>query len=228
MSSTDFEVDPLLEKIHSRGYWRVLIRPSRHEENRIPSLSKCWRVLEDSVVQLRGWDYPHVHGEHRINRQHWIESSVDWEYGHIEYWRFYQSAQFIHHFAMREDYEAASKDLRGLDFINTVYTFTEIFEFAARLAAKELLSPSAVISVELHGCDGRQVISWDRGRYLRNHVSAEPAIRVSRVASDSALLAESPHFAIEASMFVFERFNWMDAPTGMLEEEQARLLERRL
>jgi hypothetical protein len=218
----------LLEKIHSRGYWRVLIRPTRHLENRFPSLSECRRILEESVVRLRGWDYPHIHDEHIVNRQNWIESGVDWEYGHIEYWRFYQSAQFIHHFAMREEYEAASRDAKGLDFINTVYTFTEIFEFAARLAAKDLLSPSAEIGVELHGCDGRRIISWDRGRYVRDHVSSEPVISVSQVVSDRTLLTESARLAIDASMFVFERFNWMDAPRGILGEEQAKLLDRRL
>lgn len=219
--------DPL-QRLQAAGYWRVLIRPTQYREDRIPTLSACRQTLEDSVVRLRGWDYPHIDHEHTQNRQSWMESSVDWLHGHIEYWRFYQSGQFIHYFAMREDYEDSSRNIKGLDFVNTIYTFTEIFEFAARLAARGVLSPSAEVSAHLHGCDGRRIFSWDRGRYLREYMSTEPVIRFSETLPESTLLSEAASFAVRATVFVFERFNWTEAPEGLLVEEQAKLLERRL
>jgi hypothetical protein len=90
--------EQVLGKIHAHGYWRVLIRPDRHTELRIPSLSACRQLVEDAHVTLRGWDYPHLGPEGPKAGQSWIEESVDWQYGHIEFWRLYLSAQFVHHF----------------------------------------------------------------------------------------------------------------------------------
>jgi hypothetical protein len=172
MSSVSSERERVLEKIHSRGYWRVVIRPDRYEEARIPSLSACRELVEKARVALRGWDYPYMSPQGPKAGQNWIEEVVDWQYGHIEFWRVYQTGQFVHHFAMREDYEASSQDVKGLDFINTVFTFTEMFEFAARLAARGVLSPRAGFDVGLHNCDGRRIISWERGRFSLANMSA--------------------------------------------------------
>jgi hypothetical protein len=140
----------------------------------------------------------------------------------------YQSAQFVHHFAMREEYEAASREPRGLDFVNTVFTFTEIFEFAARLATRGLLSPSCEIMVGLHDCEGRRVISWEPGRYLSgDYISTQDSITYERSFDVEELVAHPQEAALDATVYVLERFNWATPPTGILAEEQAKLVERR-
>ncbi len=93
-----------LDKIHSTGYWRVHIRPTQFETTRVESLARCHEILGDSSVRLRGWDYPHLGHRELANGEDWVESGADFR-GHVEYWRFYQSGQFVHHFAFEEDYE---------------------------------------------------------------------------------------------------------------------------
>ncbi len=150
----------LLDKIHSTGYWRVNIRPIIFNEEVIPNLTIAHEIIEQSGVLLRGWDYPHFTNADIINGDDFIESSVDFE-GHKEYWRLYQSGQFIHHFACREDYEVDPNDLsrlsvpapspsgKYLSILSTLYTITEIFEFASRLAVKDILSSNLSISIKL-------------------------------------------------------------------------------
>ena len=82
--------------------------------------------------------------------------------------------------------------------------------------------------MSVHDCDGRKVISWDRGRYLSmDYVCALESITYSRSLDTADLVADSAKIALEGTVFVLERFNWLDVPTGILAEEQSKLLERR-
>lgn len=223
------EQPAILAKIHAAGYWRVVLRPTQYAERRIPTLGDCQKVIEEARVRLRGWDYPHIDRDGMVNRQHWVESTTDRQHGHIEYWRLHQSGQFVHHFAMREDYEETSKDRHGLDFLNTLYTFTEILEFAARLTSREVFSSGAEVRVELHGCEDRRVISWGNERELSgDYVSAEADIGFAATLSEAALLGQAAKIAMDGTVHVLERFNWVEIPHAVLAEEQAKLLERRL
>ena len=89
----------LLEKIKSRGYWRVNIQPLT-ATIRLDTLQKCREVVDKSSVELRGWDFPHIP---RKNDQttggapvgSYYEGWVDWE-NYKEFWRMYKSGQFFH------------------------------------------------------------------------------------------------------------------------------------
>ena len=229
-----------LKKIQSTGYWRVNIRPTRFEQARIHSLTKCRDILTNSVVHLRGLDYPYLNNKETTNGEDWVESGCD-SGGLIEYWRFYQSGQFIHHFAFREDYELSSNVLsrlerlepsptgRYLSILSSLYRVTEIFEFAARLASKDLLSPTAEISIKLIGTEGRRLFFWNPGRLLsRAYICKIPEMTFSKTYSFSDLLAQANEFALDTTVAIFERFNWMEVPRGMFSEEQKKFLERRL
>ena len=50
----------VLNKIRSRGYWRVVIRPTTFQEHRVPRYADLFPIIEKNSVQLRGWDYPHI------------------------------------------------------------------------------------------------------------------------------------------------------------------------
>ena len=151
--------EALIEKIKSRGYWRVLIRPTQYKKDLISSLRDCRRFIEESKV-LRGWTTRTLNVEGKVvNGDDWVESSTDWE-PYIEHWRFHQSAQFIHLFNCREDWrdidERVGPSRRSslpdsfLEPIWAVYRTTEIYEFAARLAAKSIFGKNLSIAVELH------------------------------------------------------------------------------
>jgi len=43
-------------------------------ESRISTLPECWRIIESCSVSLRGWNYPHVDREGKVNGNDWISS----------------------------------------------------------------------------------------------------------------------------------------------------------
>ncbi|MDW7681353.1 MAG: ATP-binding protein, partial [bacterium] len=99
-----YDMEEILNKIHSTEYWGINIRPIKFEDEIIKTLTDARELIDKCGVLLRGWDYPHFTHADIKNGNNWIESHVEFE-GHIEYWRLYQSGQFIHDFACVEDYE---------------------------------------------------------------------------------------------------------------------------
>lgn len=237
----------LIDKIKSRGYWRVTIKPTQFNEHLIPSISECRRLIEESKVSLRGWDYPHLPrvGEGLDNGVDWIEASTEsmiW-IPILEYWRFYQSAQFAHLFNCEEDWvdldqlqiQRISKiplPKRVLSILNTVDRVTEIYEFAARLAAKEIFSSDLSITVELHGMRDRALVvtGHSRGPLIYDPIcrAADDLLHPPRIVSLEALLAQASELALGDILWFFERFNWQNMPVHVIKNDQHNLLERRI
>ena len=104
----------LLDKIKSKGYWSVTIRPSHYDKNLIETHKELRQLIESNKVVLRGWDYPHIvkEGIERVSEDS-IESSCDWPEGPVyEYWRFYKTGQFIHYFSTREDWRLNDEKIK--------------------------------------------------------------------------------------------------------------------
>ena len=179
---------------------------------------------------------PHLNDKERDGGQDFIQSGIDWEeYGHVELWRFYQSGQFVHHLAASEDYHqlpwSASDGTpeRYLLHVSALYTITEIYEFAARLAAKDVLRPSGYISINLGNMAGRELAGWGLDDKLpRGYASQLDEIEVTDTFSQRTLLAESSNLALDASLQVFERFAWLDPPRRWLADLQQEFLQRQL
>ncbi len=234
--------ESLRDKIKESPHWRVVIRPGAFIEERIKTLADCWRVIESCRVSLRGWDYPHIRPEHRNNRDDWIES---WdEYGsHREYWRFYQSGQFLNLFAFKEDQfrdkaeEKAKADVPTLNnfspsgYLNvvpTLWTITEIFEFAARLTQQADFSDSVSISIQMVGTKDRALYISDPGRDLsRPYIASEPTLSKEWTVTTQELLGGASDLSLVAAEWFFERFQWTDLPLQVLANDQRRLLERK-
>jgi len=193
------------------------------DANRIPDLSSCEELMRACKVSLDAVDYPFMSSQ-IVNGNDWIESEEDSE-PHIEFWRFYQSGQFIQHLSFREDYW--SRDLKGLRVQSTLLILTQIYEFAGRLAERDVLTPAARISVTLFGTEGR-VLETIRGHLHGNYIAVIPDISYENVYGKEALIASRDEMALKATMFVFERFNWKHPPEQALREDQSRFLERRL
>jgi hypothetical protein len=228
-----------LAEIHETGYWRVIIRPTVFEERRIPKLSQCWRIVDESQVRLRGWYYPYIDRDERVLGGNWIQSGSK-RANHVELWRFFQSGQFVHHRALPEDRDLSGgarngqsfgvlpHEARIVSFLGLIYTMTEILVFARNLAFREALDPAADILIELHGVNGHSL--WaPNGRFLgvRLMATADP-ICWHQTVPTATLLATADDLALDAIEHVLERFGWDDPPRRILAEEQQRLLERRL
>ena len=94
----------LLEKIRSRSYWKVIIRPATFVENRVPHRSALLPILEKNSVELKGWSFPHIDSFLKLDEgSDWIGQGISWD-SIVELWRFYQSGQFVHYFGMPEDW----------------------------------------------------------------------------------------------------------------------------
>lgn len=233
-------VETTIAKIKSKGYWRVVIRPTRFERRRMGTLSKVREIVQDSKVAFRGWDYPHWQNDSVQNMGEWVECLTDWSH-YIEFWRFYRSAQFIHLFALREDHIDVNQILPTrfpprpsrsgyLGFVGAVYTVTEIFEFAARLGAKGLLDPTVHVSIGLHNVADHQLASLDASRFLRDdyvRVSGSPIVVETQLPIQN-LIANTDGAALDTAVEIFENFNWTNPPRDILAEDQRRFRERRL
>lgn len=233
-------VEEIIAKIKSRGYWRVLIRPTSFAQHRIPTLSEVRQIIQSSKVALRGWDYPFWEDREARNVGEWVESSIDWNQ-YIEYWRVYRSGQFIHLFAVHEDHidveEALPKQYPPrsprsgfLSVVSTIFTVTEVFEFAARLSSKGILDPSASISIGLHNMNDHELSTFSASRLLFDHyvrTSKEPIIFETEV-SIQDLITHTDEKALDAVTEIFENFNWNNPPRHVFAEDQRKLRERRL
>ena len=233
-----------IEKIKSGAHWSVNIRPTSFEKQRIKKLSDVRRIVEECRVSLRGWDYPWVDPDETCNGNDWVQSGCDWE-DIVEYWRFYQSAQFIHYFSSKEDQDPEAKErarpFHGvvklpeepsgyLSILSTLFRFTEIYEFAMRLVQKGVLEPAVYISIRLGGIKNRQLFFWESGRLLRGpYISRISQIDISpKTLPVDELLARGHEIALEDCIYLFERFNWDEPPRQIFLEEQRKFLERKL
>ena len=227
--------EELLNKIQSKGYWRVEITPKKFEKLRIDTLSNTQELVKACVVTLRGWDYPHWNQQNVKNREDWVESWEDWtEY--IEYWRFYRSAKFVHLFALHEDHMNMEKVLPirfpprpkhagYLSFVSATFQITEIFEFAARLASKGVFSGEVFISIGLHNIEDHQLISFEANRWLEdNYVyDNDSPIIIEKEYPEQDLLEKGDELARDYVIEIFEQFQWNNPSRQMLSEDQKKL-----
>jgi hypothetical protein len=231
-------LNDILQKIKTRGYWEVNIRPNEFMDNRIESLGKCKEIIRELAVELRGWDYPHYDTkQHPTSGINYVEQSSDWQ-DKIEFWRYYQSGQFVHYFGIWEDWQdqrtlwgnrLTNKSGEILHIFSALFHFTEIYEFASRLALKGLLGKSCKISITLHGTKGRTLVMLDPGRILDGiYQSTLELIPHDVSITTDNLVAKVAELAMDHTVWVFQRFNWDNVPRGVLQEEQKNLIERRL
>lgn len=230
-------------EIEQRGYWKVRILPTKERQDRfdLPQLRELAKLC---IVRLRGWDYPHWNHKNTRNFGQYLESYCQFM-DHREIWRFYKSGQFIHYFSMWEDWidqervqemarwythePTIDKDRRGLSILSTIYSLTEIYEFAARLASKDVLGPEARIRIELFNLRNRQLFFFDTGRYLNlGYVSQEEHVAFENVLKKEDLASLTSELALNKFVELAHVFQWKEPPTNVFREEQKKFLEKRL
>lgn len=228
----------LVEAIKSRGHWKVIFRPLRFEATRIPSLPKCEELVEKSSVSLRGWDYPHItRRDGATFANNYVEGATNWGAAK-ELWRLYQSGQFIHLGSLKEDWMkedtwfANRQEEPGavLDVVNTVYTLTELFEFLSRLTRFGIYKEGVEVSVGLHNTEGRRLEIFDprRARLFGEYRCKIPDIVFGRTLTEAVAIEKSKDTALDATLHFFYSFQWKNPPVDLIENDQQRLLEKKL
>lgn len=235
------EAKSIMEKIKTRGYWEVDLRPDEPSKARFESISDCMKKVRESVVLLRGWDYPHFSSrDPPYPMQGRIESLVDFG-ATKEYWTMFLNGHFFHLFTCKEDWLGEDVTIFGpskyanttpgtvLGFLMTLYSVTEIFEFAMRLAQKDAFGRRIRMKISLIGMDGRRISTFAPGRYIfRDYVCREKAITFDKKVNVEELIGSGHEMALDATASIFEIFNWLNVSKETLREEQRKLLEKRL
>lgn len=237
--------EELIKKIKSRGYWKVQFQPFKFKKNAVER-KKLLEIVGKSTVKLRGWDYPHFsHWDDPSNRQavlgaNFIEGGSDWDV-QIEFWRMYESCQFVHLFAMDEDWWQESgfysdsrykgiKPGEVFNIISGLYTIFEIFEFAHRLAKSGVFGEGVTICISLNNTQGRKlkIMDFMRGPLFGDYKSHEKNITFKKEFSIEELINEHKKLSIDTAIWIFESFNWLDSPREVFEKDQKNLYDRRM
>lgn len=213
----------IVNKITSRGYRRVTIRPAQFNSKRVADISSLFPILQKTSVGLRGWNFPHLDERNspRIDID-WISQETEWQH-HISLWRFYQSGQFFHIAGIPGDWrdhsslwpaDDSSKVGTLLGVGDTVFSFTEIFEFAARLSLTDAGDEQMEIDITYGNLSGRTLYVDSQRRWpfdfaYKTSLSEFPSVvSIDRV----DLVARARDLALERAADLFKRFGWNVKP----------------
>ncbi|MFA5158119.1 MAG: hypothetical protein WC451_02940 [Patescibacteria group bacterium] len=232
-----------IDKIKSRGYWRVNIRPVIIPAQDL-TLPECKEYIEKSSLELRGWDYPHIprrSGDDTgiLRHSNFVEAWVDWSY-FKEFWRMYKTSQFLHYFGFRIDWMSEEEPIFGnqervpepkteLGVLDTTWQVTEIFEFASRLVQTGLYDKGVVIDIALYNLDGRKLTIDNPGRmrFMFDRKTGANDYYYSKILTKEEIISNSKSLAYDVIKGIFELFGWDDLPIETIKKDQEDLLSRR-
>jgi hypothetical protein len=152
----------------------------------------------------------------------------------------YQSEQFVHIFALREDWyeedgwnpELAKTIKPGTTlgvFGSTLYELVEIHEFLARLARHNLYRDGVVVSIGLHNMKNRKLRNDDPNRMPLHwdYVTQAETIDFQEQYSAEQIANDSSDLALKVALHVFARFGWDRLSPEMLISARDTFLGRR-
>lgn len=233
----------VLDDIQSRGYWRINFEPLVYGQ-KLKTLGECRDIVEKNHVELRGWDYPHfprrTGQDTGLNAgNNYYQGWINW-YDEKELWRMYQSGQFLHFFAMRDDWLELShwgivpgvpeQPKNTLNIIGEViYEVTEIFEFLSRLAKSGIYDEGVRVFISLNKTKDRElVVRGDaRAPLMGAYKASLDEIEFIKEYTKDEALVQSKELAFEAILYIFERFGWDNPPVATIKHDQENLLNGR-
>jgi hypothetical protein len=216
----------LPDEFEKGGYWQLVSMPDTYNSERISNISSALRIVLESEVSLRGWNYPHTDKENRSNFTNGIQSYTNFG-KYIEAYRAYQSGLFVWRGAYREDDPSfAAKYGKALSFVNVIYEMTEMFLFLKRLY--ERVAPEATIHVviNLRDIKDRTLVSTEVLTDIGGYTSAEPELTIEKDYTVAELRATAEELAIAVVQKIFEVFNWIAPDPNMIRMWQQKLLSR--
>jgi len=227
---------PLLDKIRSRGYWEVIIRPANFKKDRIPDINNLLDIVRQRCVKIRGWDFPHFDMQEASHIDlDWVGQELEWQH-FLSAWRFYQSGLFVHIAGNRIDWRDQSNFWRAdlnwqpnnlFGVADSLFIFHEVFEFAARLSLSEAGDDTMFVSISACNIAKRKLYLDDAPAfgYIQPYISSLQNFPYSLQISKSELVSKPIEFALVAASELFKRFGWRVNPDD-LRSIHDRILKR--
>jgi hypothetical protein len=238
-------IDDFVTQIKEGPHWRLVIRPQPHVDERLP-LEECLGTVAAATVHFRGWDFPHFNRRESPEIRVDSVGSADNFRGHLEYWRQFQSGQFVYIASVREWSlgewgetlrRASERHLNVsesfdwpavpgfVDLVNFVYIITEFFEFAARLTQALPRAEEVEITVGLYGIGGFVLTTDDQRRSLwEYYASAEDTLERTVSLPLLELVASSHEQALDVIRWFFVRFGWLNPNMESIRRDQEELM----
>jgi len=220
------KISAVLDEIRTRGYWCVVIRPDRYDAALFRDILRLPTFVAQHAVRLRGWEFPQttLNPESRQIDGDRVSQESKWR-RYLEYWRFYQSGQFVDYRAFVEDWPSPGNKLY-LELTETVVALTEIFEFAARIAVADEYGAGADmhINVTTQDLTGRTLVSANPERELHaTYIATINELPLTYTLPRDQVIADARRLALKAAREVFSRFD-ADFPEEVLSDIQAKSL----
>jgi hypothetical protein len=232
----------LIKKIKSHGYWRINFKPVVYED-KIKSLEDCKLIVEKNLVRFRGWNYPHFPSKSKENAAIEIGNNyymgwIDWDYNK-EFWYMYQSGQFLHYRALKEDWydesdfvdDADKKKFKPQDLLiitTTIFQLTEIYEFLSRLTRAGIYDEGVIVDISLNNTLNRVLYLNDSSRIPldEEYKTTMNNIEFKKKYDKKQVLSIPNRLALETVCYFFERFGWHSPPMQTFINDQENLLNR--
>ena len=214
----------ILQRIKTRGWWEVEIRPTDFLADRVPTLGELETLIRTASVETGLSSLPQVgsapseRGADYVGQGH--ETGA-----YLQTWRFYQSGQLVLYEGMVDDWADRTSGARPSDWqpnvtlslSDALYTYWQVFELANRLALSPAGSESMLVSISAIGLKDR-ALKADVPRTVVQHVGRRATIThfpIARRFSRQELVSNSGGLAVEAAGQLLSRFGW-DAPVGLI------------
>jgi hypothetical protein len=209
-----------------------VIRPTRFDREKL-KFEELEPIMRSTAVSIVGWEFPFLDNQQPThNDVDWIGQELDWS-DHKELWRFYRSGQFIHIAGMVDDWRDESEWRRKdadwqpgqyLGFGLTIYRFTEIFEFAARLATSPAGDDVMHVDIKISGLAGRALSMDVPGRFplVRDYKATLESFPIAVDVPRTELIARSRELAASHAQDFYMRFGF-SASTDIIREIQQRV-----
>ena len=219
----EFEKRIMQSNRFASGHYLFAIRPTSYNAQAVQPISRALEVVNQHEVRWFGWNFPLI-----VRHEETVEQCCAGSPGRLngwgEFWRFFQSGNFLYAVAYRHDrpgrnpsehIDRRSEILRPdgfehrgiIDFHDLIILATLEHEFAARLAKALSWNESAEISMTLTDTVDRVVVSTDVARPLgRFWRATAPKVESRQVVSITDLLSRPRQFAAEAAYEILQRF----------------------
>lgn len=96
-----------------------------------------------------------------------------------------------------------------MSILMTLFSLTEIYEFAARMAEKDIFGEALNLVVELHQMKDRRLVYLDPSRNLSDEYVCEVKdLPMQKTIPVYDILRNARGLALDHTIWIFERLNW--------------------